>query len=196
MTDEQLEQIKQFVKSFDGRVDQFHDSHHAELTVKYALLLSQDYPGTDLKILEAACWMHDIGRMNVEEGHPEESARLAKPFLEEIQILPEEAEIILHAIAVHGIKRIHEAKTIEAKLLFDADKIQQLSVYGFLRMTFFSITVQKMNMLDAVDLRWKTVKERIGYIQTDKAKEMLRPEIEKIEKLVQDFRNGLQGTMG
>ena len=81
-------------------------------------------------------------------------------------------------------------------MLFDADKIQQLSVYGFLRMSFYMISVQKMDMVEAVDKRWEKVQEIWnGYIQTEKAKSLLRPEMQKIKELVQDFHKGLHATL-
>jgi len=195
MTEDQLKQTKQFALSFYEKADQFHNKHHAELTTKYALLLAKEYPETDLKILEAACYLHDIGRIHTDEGHAYESAKLAKPFLEKIHLSSKETENIIHTVYVHGIKDIHTAKTIEAKLLFDADKMQQLSVYGFLRMVFFTIAIQKKDMSKTIESWWNRVQEVWNYMQTEKAKELLAPEMKKIKQIVLDFRKGLRGEL-
>ncbi|HSA83651.1 MAG TPA: HD domain-containing protein [Patescibacteria group bacterium] len=195
MTDKQLDQIKEFVKSLDPKIDQFHDSRHAELTVTYALLLANDYPETDLKLLEAACWLHDIGRINVDEGHAYESAKLAKPFLENIHFPSHETEAIIHAVYVHNPKDIHTAQSIEAKLLFDADKIQQLSVFGFIRAINFQTAILHQDLLEIIEKRWQKIQDIQKHLQTDRAKEILEPEMKKIEQLVNAFKNGANGTL-
>lgn len=191
MTTNQLTQIKQFAFSFYQKADQFHDQRHAELTKNYAFLLAKDFPQTNLSLLEAACYLHDIGRINTEKGHAQESARLAKPFLKKIKITPHEEKQILHAVSVHGIELIHTAHTIEAKLLFDADKIQQVSVFGFLRMVSYMVVTHKMDLAEAMKNRMSHVQKIWGgFIQTETAKQLISPQIEKIQHLVSDFQNG------
>src|SRR5579859_1901764 len=146
MTKKQLDQIKNFSLKYYKKTDQFHDERHPRLTTIYAMELAKDYPNVNLYVLEAACYLHDIGRIRADETHPKEGVKMAKPFLKKLGISKKEAEAILHAVAVHAAEDIHKAKTIEAKLLFDADKIQILSVYGFLRVTFFLIAQRKMDM--------------------------------------------------
>ena len=197
MTRQQLKRIRQFGKKYYLGTDQFHDWHHAELTVKYARMLAKQYQNIDLNILDTACYLHDIGRVNLDDGHPEESAKIAGPFLKKIDLKEDEIEKILHAISVHAKERIYEAKTLEAKLLFDADKLQILSVYGFLRVCFFLIYKRGWNMEKVIDFMWDYVssvsKENI---QTPLAKKILAPEIKQIEKIVKDFKKGYQGNLG
>lgn len=196
MTTKQLDQIKQFSKKFYLKNDQFHDWAHPILTTKYALMLAKNYKDADLKILEATCYLHDIGRINVDEGHPYESARLAKPFLKKIGLSAEEAESILHAVSIHAMEDIHKAKTIEAKLLFDADKIQILSVYGFIRVYSFLVVERKWKMERALDFMYDYIKKVFkNHMQTKEAIKMLTPEIKKIDQFVLDFKRGISAKL-
>ncbi|MDE2589230.1 MAG: HD domain-containing protein, partial [Patescibacteria group bacterium] len=102
MTSKQLKQIKEFSLSYYQKTDQFHDARHPILTTTYALTLAKDYPETNLLVLEAICYLHDIGRIRADESHAYESAKIAEPFLKKIGITSEEAEVILHAVSVHA----------------------------------------------------------------------------------------------
>lgn len=196
MTTKQLAQIRRFAKGFYQKTDPFHDWHHPVLTVKYARMLAKQYKHVDRNVLDAACYLHDIGRINKDDGHPEESARIAKPFLEKIKLNPAEADAILHTVSVHAKERIHEARNIEAKLLFDADKLQILSVYGFLRVCFFLVYKRRWKMEKVVNFMWDFVKSVYeNHLQTPQAKKILTPQIKLIEEVVIQFHNGLEGKI-
>lgn len=197
MTKQQLAQIKKFSRAYYKKTDQFHDWNHALLTAKYAFKLAEAYKDINYNILEASCYLHDIGRVIRDEGHNFASAKLAKPFLKKIGLTNEETNAILHAVSVHTLEEIDKAKTIEAKILFDADKIQILSVYGFIRVTFFVIYKRKMKLDKAVEFMWKYVKTVWeNYIQTSVAKKMLEPEVKEIEKIVINFGKCKNGNLG
>lgn len=196
MTSKQLNQIKAFSKKFYLKNDQFHDWAHPILTTKYALALAKNYKNVDLKILEATCYLHDIGRINVDEGHPYESARLAKPFLKKIGLDDNEVEAIIHAVSLHAMEDIHKATTIEAKLLFDADKIQILSVYGFIRVYSFLVVVRKWKMEKALDFMYEYVKKVYkNHLQTKEAKTLLAAEMKKIDQIMIDFKKGINAQL-
>ena len=196
MTKKKLQQIKEFALEFYKKTDQFHDEKHPVLTTKYAFLLAKEFKDVDYPILEAACYLHDIGRTITDEGHPYESAQLADPFLKKIGLHQKEIDEILHAVSIHAAEDILKATTIEAKLLFDADKLQILSVYGFLRVSFFLVAVRKMKMDQAIDLMWKYVNTVWkNHLQTEKAKAILEPEIAKIAFIIKDYKKGLHGKL-
>lgn len=199
MTTKQLHQIKEFAKKYYLKMnDPYHPWDHAVLTAKYANRLAKPYKHINRRVLEAACILHDIGRINIDEGHPEESARIAKPFLEKIGLVEKEVEAITHAVEIHAKERINEARTIEAKLLFDADKLQILSVYGFLRVWMFVVDRRKMNLNKALDFMWNYVLSvyQGEYLQTPLARRIIEPEMRRIESILRDFKKGLSGKLG
>ena len=196
MTSKQLSQIKNFAKGYYQKNDQFHQWEHAILTVKYARMLAKQFKNVNFKVLDAACYLHDIGRVNKDDGHPEESARLARPFLKRIGLSNDEIKAIIHAVEIHAKERIREAETIEAKLLFDADKLQILSVYGFIRVYSFLVAIRKWEMERSLDFMWDYVKSvHREYLQTPLAKKILDKEVKQIEKIVICFKKGLQGKL-
>lgn len=197
MNTKQLGQIKQFAKSYYQKNDQFHQWGHAVLTVKYARMLARQYKKVNLNILDAACYLHDIGRVNKDDGHPEESAKLAEPFLRKIGLNEEETKAVIHAVEIHAKERIREAETIEAKLLFDSDKIQILSVYGFIRVYSFLIVMRKWDMEKALNFMWDYVQSvHKDYLQTPLAKRILDKEIKQLKKIMVSFKRGIEGRLG
>lgn len=195
MTRRQLDQIKGFAKEHYDKIEQYHDWHHAFLTVKLARMLAKQFKKVDFNILDAACYLHDIGRINKDDDHPEESARLAEPFLKKIGLTEKEVDAITHAVSVHGRERIHEAKTVEAKLLYDADKLQILSVYGFLRVSFFLVDRRKWDILKSLEFMWDFITDvRKNTLQTDLTKKVVDPEIKKIKKMLEDYKLGYKGN--
>lgn len=196
MNTQQLTEIKKFARKYYLNTDPFHMWDHAELTVKYARILAKQYKNVDFKVLDAACYLHDIGRIKKDDGHPEESAKIAKPFLKKIGLNKEEIKAIIHAVEIHAKERIREAETIEAKLLFDSDKLQILSVYGFLRVCFFLVYKRRWGMEKTVEFMWDYISSvNKDYIQTPLAKKILNKEVKKIEKIVNDFRKTLKGRL-
>jgi putative nucleotidyltransferase with HDIG domain len=198
MTSSQLNQIKQFAKDYYQKMnDPYHPWEHALLTAEYAKKLAKPFKNINDKALESACILHDIGRIKKDEGHPEESAKIAKPFLKKIGLDDDEIELILRAIEIHAKERINEARTIEDKLLFDADKLQILSVYGFLRVWMFVVDKRRMNLNKALDFMWDYVQDvhKGNYMQTPLGKKIVNQEMKKIEKIVKDYKTGLEGKL-
>lgn len=192
MTQKQLNQIKSFSKDYYLKNDQFHDFEHPKLTTQYAFMLASGYKDVDYKILEAMCYLHDIGRVIKDEGHAYESAKIAEPFLRKIGLTKEEIDKIINGVYNHSVEDVHLVNSIEGKLLFDADKIQILSVYGFIRVYSFLIVVRGWKMKKALDFMWEyNQKVFKDYLQTKLAKKILSPEIKATAKIVEDFKNGL-----
>ncbi len=173
MTAQQLDQIKTFAQTFYDRTGHYHAWDHIEMVRTWALRLSDQFPKINQEALEAACYLHDIGRTVKDEGHPQISADLAKPFLEQLGLDAAEIAIILEAVACHDKSQIGSAKSDEAKLLFDADKLQISSVFGFMRCAFWLVEERKMDFVDACNFLFKYVEDvNQNYLQTAKAKEI------------------------
>lgn len=89
---------------------------------------------TDLQVLEAAALLHDLGRERERRkpnlDHAEESAKIAKVILKEIDFPQEKAPEVLHAIRSHRFSRGPEPETLEAKILQDADKVDISGAVG------------------------------------------------------------------
>lgn len=190
MTDDQLNQIKKFSQKYYSDTDHYHNWNHILLTRHYAFRLAEGNSQINKKTLEAACYLHDIGRSVKDEGHPAESAKIAQPFLKEIGLSEEEIERLLDAFSYHEVEKIDQAKTVEAEVLFDADKIQILSVAGFIGVAFFLVEKRQMPLSEAIAFLWTySQKIRANYLHSDAAREIVDKELVAIKRIAESFEN-------
>lgn len=97
----------------------------------------------DLFVLEAAALLHDIAKndeMRAKGGfcHAEEGAKRARPILARIGVDAEISERILHCVGTHRKRKGMEPESPEAKILFDADKLDSLGAVGIGRAFLFA----------------------------------------------------------
>jgi uncharacterized protein len=117
-----------------------HDQFHAKRVRDLALRLANESEQTvERDVLEAAAWLHDIGRPPERVGEIEHQgewgARKAATLLESESVPVDQREAIQHCIRTHSIRASSpEPVTIEAKLLFDADKLEAAGARGLIRL--------------------------------------------------------------
>ena len=97
----------------------------------------------DLEILTLAALLHDIGRAeedrsNGKIGHSEAGARLARPILAGLGLAPGRIGRIVHCIEAHSFRKGVPPDTLEARVLFDADKLDSIGAVGIGRAFLFS----------------------------------------------------------
>lgn len=113
-----------------------HDFSHVERVYRMAERIAAA-EHADLFIVRVSTLLHDIGRAEEAkiggDRHEELSVRMAGPFLEEMGVSREQREAILHAIASHRHRRDNKPQTLEAKCLYDADKLDSLGAVGVAR---------------------------------------------------------------
>ena len=102
----------------------------------------------------------------------------------------DEIEAINHAIHCHDVKKIHEANSIEAKLLFDADKLEILSVFGFLRVVVFLMEERHMKISEAVNFLWGfslNVYEKL--LNTEEARMLIAQDMDLLRAMVEKYNS-------
>jgi uncharacterized protein len=115
-----------------------HDFSHVERVYRLAERIARG-EGADLFIVRAAALLHDIGRGleprrgKAPDRHEELSAELAQPFLEGLGLASERVRAIVDAILQHRHRRGREPQSLEARCLFDADKLDSLGAVGVAR---------------------------------------------------------------
>lgn len=82
--------------------------------------------GADMEILRAALLLHDIGRSAVKKGHGEAGAAIAENILKETDFPDEKIDGVKYAIAAHVGSDENMPKTLEARIVWDADKLSKL----------------------------------------------------------------------
>ena len=117
--------------------DSAHDTEHVYRVLSNALEIAGDNPAVDYDILIAACLLHDIGRADQFADptvcHAEAGARKAERFLLEQGFSAAFTAAVCHCIAAHRFRKHSPPQTLEAKILFDADKLDVTGAIGVAR---------------------------------------------------------------
>lgn len=97
----------------------------------------------DMDVLRVAAVLHDIGRPHQDAClgsicHAVHGAMLAKPIVAMLVFSPEQKDNILHCIRTHRFRGINVPETLEAKVLFDADKLDAIGAIGIARAYLFA----------------------------------------------------------
>lgn len=108
-----------------------HQLDHTLRVVKSAMALATYYPDIDRDVLEAAAWLHDVGRG--QRNHAEASARIAAERLPALGFSPERAGLAVGAIADHRFSAGRIPASQEGKILQDADRLDALGAIGIAR---------------------------------------------------------------
>jgi uncharacterized protein len=115
-------------------------SHDWEHTLRVHRLCGHLGPKehADMTVLEAAAYLHDIGRpgraqSNGSACHAAAGARIAEEIIANLPIDSGRKDNIVHCVRSHRFRDGHFPATIEAKCLFDADKLDAIGAIGIAR---------------------------------------------------------------
>lgn len=121
----------------DCMKDSAHDKEHVYRVLYSALDIAEHEKDVDYDILVSACLLHDIAReeqnKNPELCHAQVGAEKAYKFLVENNFKTDFAEKVKHCISSHRFRKNNEPESLEAKILFDADKIDAAGTLGIAR---------------------------------------------------------------
>ena len=129
--------LETFVAACSG-IDPAHDMLHVKRVVAKAKTFAAEEADVNDRVLVAASWLHDVISRESEDGirapSSVRSATLAAEFLREENLL-DAAEIdkVHHAIAAHSYTAGIAPTTVEARILWDADRIDALGAIGIAR---------------------------------------------------------------
>lgn len=125
--------------------DSAHDTEHVYRVLYTALEIAECEQNVDCDVLIAACLLHDIGRReqfeNPELCHAQVGATKAYDFCTKNGFSKSFSKNVASCIATHRFRSNNPPKTIEAKILFDSDKIDATGALGIARTIFYKGTV-------------------------------------------------------
>ncbi len=122
--------------------DASHDSGHIRRVLKNALGIARNYPEADVRLLTAACILHDCGRREqLETGipHSRAGAEKARAFLLENGCGAAFADGVYACIDAHSSHDLARAAGIEARILYDADKLEMTGAVGVSRALIYAL---------------------------------------------------------
>ncbi len=148
-------ELELWLEQHHTETDGAHDIAHFRRVWKTARQLNQKegHPANELVLL-AAAYLHDI--VSLPKNHPDRhlssrlAAKEASVILLELNFPSHEIDSVCHAIEAHSFSANIEPKTIEAKILQDADRMEALGAIGLARVFYTSGRMER-EMFDPYD---------------------------------------------
>ena len=118
--------------------DAAHDILHVYRVANQAMLIAQNYENdVDNDVLLVSCLLHDIGRKAQFENptlcHAQVGADMAYQFLGSLGFEEDFCNKVHHCIKSHRYRQNNTPESIEAKILFDSDKLDITGALGISR---------------------------------------------------------------
>jgi uncharacterized protein len=171
-----------------------HRMDHLERVARNARNIMVSYPETDTEILLLAVLLHDVEQpFDDKAGHVARSATVAERLLGEIVYPTERTARVLQVIREHSSEHVTTTPptSIEAKILFDADKLDGLGPHGILRVFQLS---QQMGRPLADSIVWYRGKIAVAgaHVQTEQGRAIMARKL----PLVENFLAALEQELG
>jgi uncharacterized protein len=103
--------------------------------------------GADMDILLAAALLHDAQGSHPEENsrddHHLRSARFAGEVLAGMGWGAERIQAVQHCIRAHRFRDVEQPQTLEARVLFDADKLDVIGAVGIVRALAYALQISQ-----------------------------------------------------
>ncbi|WP_017354126.1 HD domain-containing protein [Clostridium sp. ZBS20] len=116
-----------------------HNLDHVFRVYNLCLTLAKDERNVDFEVLIPAALLHDIARVEESQDktgkidHAVLGGDLAEEILRDLEYNEEKINKIKDCIIAHRFRTGNEPKTIESKILFDADKLDVIGATGIAR---------------------------------------------------------------
>jgi uncharacterized protein len=126
--------------------DSAHDCQHIYRVLYYCLDIARG-TGADMDVLVAAALLHDIGRADEYKDksadHALVGAGMAHEFLLRLGWAEAKAARVRDCIASHRYRNDLKPESLEAKILFDADKLDATGAIGIARTLMYKALVDQ-----------------------------------------------------
>lgn len=117
--------------------DSAHDKEHVYRVLGNAMVIAQAERDVNYDVLICACLLHDIGRADQLADpslcHAQVGAQKAQAYLLEHGYGAGFADHVADCIRTHRFRKNAQPESLEAKILFDADKLDVVGAIGVAR---------------------------------------------------------------
>lgn len=125
--------------------DSAHDKEHVYRVLGNAMVIAQAEQDVNYDALICACLLHDIGRADQLADpslcHAQVGAQKAQAYLLEQGYDAAFADHVADCIRTHRFRKNAQPESLEAKILFDADKLDVVGAIGVARTLVYKGTV-------------------------------------------------------
>lgn len=166
-----------------------HGFDHTERVIKLCEVIGEEL-GANMEVLIPAAILHDIGRPM--DNHAKVGAKKAKKILEEKGY--RDVDLIVHAIEVHSFSAGGEAKTLEARILSDSDKLDAIGAIGIYRAAQYA--TENSRTFDDFIGHFPEKLLKLKYMMyTDKARNMAEKRHEYLLAFLKQVEKELEGLV-
>lgn len=157
LTAEQKHKIREFaLKKYDS-LHGTHGRRHAYRTANLAEAIAEQ-EGADVEICRFGAFLHQY--------HPE-GVDSVRSYLNSLGISSEIVNQLVHCVECVEPETIQKAQTLEAKVVFDADKLQTLGAFGLIREVSYRTATRDLEFLDVVEQARNLQHQMYDLIQTE-----------------------------
>jgi uncharacterized protein len=217
------EKIKKIVKE-EIEYCPAHNFDHVIRVYNLAIYLTKG-ENVDLEIIKLGALLHDIaGKKELDDSsgstdHAIEGAKMAKTILKKLRYSEEKIKHIENCIISHRYRTNNRPQTQEAKIIFDADKLETVGAIGIARAFVWvgrnnAHIYRKLNpekyakenlggsfngrikdkTKHSPQLNWETKDKHIlKYLYTDKAKKIAEKRIDFTREFFKKLENEING---
>jgi len=164
-----------------------HRWEHAERVWKEALNIADEEDVVYLEVLKIAALLHDIDHpYNKKKEHVQRSVRKARQILMEVGYPNDKLKRVLEAISTHSSEDVKAPKTIEGRILLDADKLDGVGATGIARVLTFC---GQCGMTPNQALKWYKIKikKAAPLLQTIKGRRLISERLEYVSSFVKQY---------
>ena len=140
--DDDLHALKKISARYCEAEGGSHGPDHSERVFAMAMDMGRELQAR-LDILAPASLLHDIGRCFESESkgricHAQKSAEMAAAILHSLDFAAQDIDKITHCIRAHRFRSKEHPQTLEARIIFDADKLDSIGAIGIGRAFLFA----------------------------------------------------------
>lgn len=143
MTKEQFAAAKAAMQTYMPQ--DVHDTGHVMRVLYAAVRIAKTLPGANMDVVILAALLHDIGRGAEDDaqktGHAELGAHMAYGWLQKQGYSEETAAHVQACIRTHSYKGGQRPQSLEAEIVFDADKLDLSGAVGCGRALLFGAQI-------------------------------------------------------
>jgi uncharacterized protein len=152
-----VSRIEKEARAFFRSARGSHDWDHTQRVHRLCLRIGRKEKA-DLRVLELAALLHDVGRGEEDRSngricHGRAGAALARGILERHGLDRASVRAVVHCIRTHRFRKRAVPRTLEARILFDADKLDSIGAVGVGRAFLFAGEVGARLHDKAIDVR-------------------------------------------
>jgi uncharacterized protein len=137
-----IEKISENARELFHEARGSHRWDHTLRVLKVAEYISR-VEKADIEVVQIAAYLHDIGRMKEDNSggkldHALIGAEMARDILRDIPLEHVKKENVIHCIETHRFRGNRIPETLEAQVLYDADKLDSIGAVGIGRAFLFA----------------------------------------------------------